>query len=156
VLLQERRFEEADAALREALEIARGALGRDHQLVAIYTINLGALSLARKEPAAAEPLLREGLRIRALAPGVVPSRRRTLLEDDWTLGATKSLLGASLVALGRGDEADAVLREARRDLDSLAPPRSAETKAAVLRLVEFYVPWGRHERAAVSRALLGS
>lgn len=156
VLLQERRFEEADAALREALEIARGALGRDHQLVAIYTINLGALSLARKEPAAAEPLLREGLRIRALAPGVVPSRRRTLLEDDWTLGATKSLLGASLVALGRGDEADAVLREARRDLDSLAPPRSAETKAAVLRLVEFYVPWGRHERAAVSLALLGS
>ncbi len=156
VLLQERRFDEADSAQREALDIARAALGQDHQLVAIYTINLGALRLARKEPAAAEPLLREGLRIRALAPGVVPSRRRTSPEDDWSLGATKSLLGASLVALGREDEADAVLREARRDLDSLAAPQSAETKAAVLRLVELYVSWGRHERAAVSRALLGS
>ena len=86
----------------------------------------------------------------------VPSRRRTFPEDDWKLGATKSLLGASLVALGRDDEADAVLREARRDLDSLSAPQSAETKAAVLRLVELYVSWGRHERAAVSRALLGS
>jgi serine/threonine protein kinase len=156
VLLQERRYEEAAPALQEALEIARGALGRDHQLVAIYTINLGALRLAQKEPAQAEALLREGLRIRALAPGIVPTRRRTFLEDDWSLGATKSLLGASLVALGRNEEAEAVLLEARRDLDSLAAPRSAESKAAVLRLVELYVSWGRHERAAVSRALLGS
>jgi hypothetical protein len=43
-------------------------------------------------------LLRDGLRIRSLAPGVVPSRRRTWLEDDWSLDATKRLLDTALLA----------------------------------------------------------
>jgi hypothetical protein len=123
--------------------------------VAIYTINLGAVRLVERQPAAAEALLRAGLRVRSLAPGIVPSRRRTFREDDWSLAATKSLLGASLAALGRQDEADALLLEARRDLDALPAARSAEMKAAIGRLVELYLPWGRQERAAVSRALLG-
>ena len=49
-------------------------------------------SCARNEPAAAEALLREGLRIRRLAPTIVPLRRRTFLEDDWSIAATESLL----------------------------------------------------------------
>ena len=61
-------------------------------------------------------MLREGFRIRAQAPGVVPGRRRLFLEDDWSLGATKSLLGAALTALKRYEEAEAVLLDARRDL----------------------------------------
>jgi tetratricopeptide (TPR) repeat protein len=152
-MLQQRRDDEAAAAVQEALEIARGALGRDHQLVAIYTINLGAVRLVQRQPAAAEALLREGLRVRSLAPDIVPSRRRTFREDDWSLAAAKSLLAASLAALGRHDEADALLREARRDLDSLPAARSAEMKTAIGRLVELYLPWGRQEREAVSRAL---
>ena len=57
---------------------------------AIYTINLAAVQVAPATPAAAEPLLREGLRIRSRAPGIVPSRRRTIAEDDWSLGAQKA------------------------------------------------------------------
>ena len=117
VLRQRRRYDEAAAVLQEAVDIARAALGTDHQLVAIYTINLASVQLARKEPAAAEALLREGLRVRTKAPGLVPSRRRTFLEDDWSLAATRSLLGASLVALGRSAEAEMVLLQARRDLE---------------------------------------
>jgi eukaryotic-like serine/threonine-protein kinase len=101
VLLRQGRHEEAVAALQAALRIATSALGPDHQLVAIYTINLGAVQLSRSTPAAiaaAEPLLRDGLRIRSLAPGVVPSRRRTWLEDDWSLDATKRLLDTALLA----------------------------------------------------------
>src|SRR6185295_4296946 len=60
-------------------------------------------------------LLREGLRIRALAPQLVPNRRRIFPEDDWTIGATRSLLGVSLTALARYGEAETVLLEARRD-----------------------------------------
>jgi hypothetical protein len=81
--------------LEEALAIARPALGRNHQLVAIYTINLAAVRLARHDAATAETLAREGLRIRSLAPDLVPSRRRMFVEDDWTVGATERVLGAA-------------------------------------------------------------
>jgi eukaryotic-like serine/threonine-protein kinase len=155
VLLLQGRYDEAASALREALDIARPALGRDHQLVAIYTINLASVQLKRNEPAAAEALLREGLRIRVLAPGLVPARRRIFIEHDWSVGATKSLLGASLVALRRYDQAEAVLLDARRDLES-APARGPEMKATIERLLELYVAWGKQDRAAGYRALLGS
>ena len=122
VLRDQGRYDEAAAALEAALHIARPALGSEHQLVAIYTINLAAVYLARGQPEAAEALLREGLRIRALSPQLVPNRRRIFPEDDWSVGATKSLLGASLTALGRYGEAETVLLEARRDLDASASP----------------------------------
>jgi len=156
VLMNERRFDEAAVTLEEALDIARAALGGEHQLVAIYSINLASAQLARRRPAEAEPLLREGLRIRAHAPDVVPSRRRTFVEDDWSLGATKSLLGATLVALRRYDEAETVLLDARGDLASLTPSQPVAVKTTLARLVELYVAWGKRDRAATYRALLGS
>ena len=88
------------------------------------------MQLARQQPAAAEALLREGLRIRARLPDVVPSRRRTFLEDDWSIGATKSLLGAALVALRRYDEAETVLLDAARS-------RSTRPAVAFLLLFRF-------------------
>ncbi|PWT79429.1 MAG: hypothetical protein C5B57_13965, partial [Blastocatellia bacterium] len=156
VLIEQHRYDEAAVALIEASDIARAALGNDHQLVAIYTINLASVQLVRKEPAVAEALLREGLRIRALAPGLVPSRRRAFREDDWSVGAVKSVLGASLVALARYDEAEAVLLDARRDLESMPGGRGTELKATVTRLAELYAAWGKIDRAAEYRALLGS
>jgi eukaryotic-like serine/threonine-protein kinase len=156
VLLDQGRHADAASMLKEALDIARAALGNDHQLVAIYAINLAVVQLERKDPATAEALLREGLRVRARAPGLVPSRRRTRLQDDWSIGATKSLLGASLVGLHRYDEAEAVLLDARRDLETSRPARNAELKSTITRLVELYVASGKHDRAAAYLALLGS
>jgi serine/threonine protein kinase/tetratricopeptide (TPR) repeat protein len=92
VLREQQRYDEAAATLEQAREIASAALGADHQLVAIYTINLAVVELARKKPGDAEALLSEGLRIRTRAPGIVPSRRRTFLDDDWSADATRSLL----------------------------------------------------------------
>ena len=92
VLRGQQRYDEAASVLQEARQIASAALGNGHQLVPIYTINLGAVEFARKNVAAAEALLQEGLRIRARAPGIVPSRRRTFLEDDWSVEATTRLL----------------------------------------------------------------
>src|SRR5262245_9665059 len=92
VLLRQNRYDEAASALQSALDIAGFALGPDHPLVAIYSINLAAVQLERRTPAAAasaELLLRDGLRVRSLAPNVVPTRRRTFAEDDWSVGATK-------------------------------------------------------------------
>jgi serine/threonine protein kinase/tetratricopeptide (TPR) repeat protein len=154
VLRDQGRYDEAAAALQAALDIARPALGSEHQLVAIYTINLASVHLARKEPAAAEALLREGLRIRVLSPQLVPNRRRIFPEDDWSVGATKSLLGASLVALARYSEAEAVLLDARRDLEALPVPPRRDVHATIARLIDLYDAWGKPNRAAIYRAQL--
>lgn len=156
VLVKSGRLDEAEVALREALDIVRAALGSDHQLVAIYTSNAGSVQLAKKQPAAAEPLLREGLRIRSLAPEIVPSRRRTLIEDEWTIGSIKSLLGASLLALGRYDEAETALLEARRDLAASRAARPGDLTATITRLIDLYVAWGKPDTAAAYRAQLGA
>ena len=156
ILRDQGRNDEAAAALEGALAIARPALGSDHQLIAIYTINLASVHLARGEPEAAEPLLREGLRIRALAPQLVPNRRRIFPEDDWSVGATKSLLGAALTALARYGEAETVLLEARRDLDAMSPLPRPDVDANITRLVDLYIAWGKQDKAARYRALLRS
>ena len=155
VLLEERRYDDAATAESEAAAIASSSLGPDHQLAAIYTINLAAVHAAAGKPAAAEPLLREGLRIRSRAPGIVPTRRRTRAEDDWSLGAARSLLGEVLTKLRRFPEAETTLLDARRDLESLPAMGGAEMKNAYSRLVDLYFAWGRPERAASFRALLG-
>ena len=156
VLIAQQRLDEAASSLEEALDIARAALGTEHQLVAIYSLNLGSVQFARHKAAEAEPLLREGLRIRAQAPEIVPGRRRTLLDDDWSLGATKSLLGATLVSLERYHEAETVLLDARTDLASNGSPQGAELRTTLTRLVQLYVAWGKQDRAKSYRALLGS
>jgi serine/threonine protein kinase/tetratricopeptide (TPR) repeat protein len=158
VLLDQGRHEEAISALENALRIAGSALGPDHPLVAIYTINLGAAQLARGTPAAtaaAELLLRDGLRIRLLAPGVVPARRRTFPDNDWSIGGTKSLLGAALLAERRYDEAEGVLLEAERDLAASRDPRG-DMIVTVRRLVMLYDSWGKPTKAAEYRARLHS
>ena len=155
-LRDQRRYDEAAEALQDALRITRGAFGDDHQLVAIYTINLASIQRARNQPALAERLLHEGLRIRSRAPGIVPVRRRTAREDDWTLGAARSLLGACLLAERRYAEAETVLLDARRQLEALPASGGAEMKVAIARLIELYVAWGRTDKAAAFRALLGS
>jgi serine/threonine protein kinase/tetratricopeptide (TPR) repeat protein len=156
VLLEQRRYDDAAAAESEAAAIATSSLGPDHQLFAIYTINLAAVHVAAGEPAAAEPLLREGLRIRSRAPGIVPTRRRTRAEDDWSVGGARSLLGEVLTKLRRFPEAETTLLEARRELESLPAMGGAEMKIAYSRLVDLYFAWGRPARAASFRALLGS
>ena len=155
-LVEQGRYDEAASVLQEALTIALPALGSEHPLIAIYRINLASVHLARKEAGAAEALLRQALQIRARAPGLVPTRRRTFPEDDWSVGATKSLLGAALAALGRYDEAEAALLDARRDLAALPGPQGREATATISRLVALYDAWGRPERAAAYRILLPS
>jgi serine/threonine protein kinase/tetratricopeptide (TPR) repeat protein len=156
VLLDQGRYDEAKAALESALDIARPALGRDHQLVAIYTMNLASVQLARKDPVAAEALVREGLRVRMLAPGLVPNRRRTFPEDDWSIGAGRSLLGATLVARGEFAEAEPVLLDALRELHGMPSPPRRDVTDTVTRLIHLYEAWGRPDSARVYRAQLRS
>jgi eukaryotic-like serine/threonine-protein kinase len=151
VLVALHRPGEAAVALDEALDIGRPVLGIDHQLLAIFSINRAAVYLAQNEARQAEALLRDALRVRSRAPGVLPNRRRALVEDEWGVGATKSLLGASLVALHRYDEAESVLLEARRDLEGVAGTRPDQIATTVDRIRNLYIAWGKSDRAAAYR-----
>ncbi len=153
-LRDQHRSQEADAAQREALAIAKTSLGGGHQLVAIYSLNLATLLLARHQPQEAEPLVRTGLAIRENAPGVVPSRRRTMSEDDWSIGASRSLLGATLAAQRRYAEAETQLLLARRELEAMPGTHTAEIRDTVRRLAALYASWGKPHDAAAYRALL--
>ena len=78
------------------------------------------------------------------------------VDDDWSLGATKSLLGATLLSLRRYNEAETVLLDARNDLASHGTPQPAVMRATLTRLVQLYAAWGKRDRAETYRALLGS
>jgi serine/threonine protein kinase/tetratricopeptide (TPR) repeat protein len=142
VWVAERKYDQAISALETALEIARPVFGTDHQLVGIYTLNLAAAHQARREPETAEALAREGLRIRAIAPELVPARRRIHPDDDWSIGAAKSLLGAALTAERRYPEAETVLLEARRDLEAGPGPQGRDLELTMARLDDLYDAWG--------------
>jgi hypothetical protein len=60
----------------------RAALGSEHQLVAIHTINLASLHLTRKATRSGRGAAARGPANPSLSPELVPSRRRTFLEDD--------------------------------------------------------------------------
>ena len=155
VLARLGRYDEAATAMESALAVAQPALGRQHQLVAIYSINMAAVQLARNAPDAAERLLRDALRVRLLAPHAIPSRRRTLPEDHWSIAAVKSMLGASLMAQRRFADAETVLLEARRELDT-TPALDGDVTLNLARLMDLYVSWGKPAAAAEYRALLST
>jgi tetratricopeptide (TPR) repeat protein len=140
-LRQQGKYDEAASASKGALQIALPALGDDHPLIASYKIGLARVYLARKDAAAAEPLLRQALQI----------RRRVFPEDDWRVGATESLLGEALTALARYDEAETLLVDAYRVLKDVPGAQGREARATLPRLVALYEAWGRPEKAASYR-----
>ncbi len=86
------RLREAAATLDEAVSAARTALGDEHQLVAIYLLERADLHRVSGQPDLARALAEEALRIRALAPDVVPMRRRAFADDAWSLEDGRRLL----------------------------------------------------------------
>jgi tetratricopeptide repeat protein len=155
-LVEQGRLDEAAGALQPALDVARPR----SDVIISWSRSTRSTShpcTCAKDRAAAEALAREGLRIRTLAPGLVPSRRRTFIEDDWSVGATKSLLGAALVALGRFSDAETTLLDALHDLEATPSASRRDLTKTVTRLIQLYMrPGWTPERAAMYRAMLGA
>lgn len=134
---------EAEALYRQALAIYDvRALPRRHPDRAIFLRNLAAL-LAKRDPAAAEPLAREALGIfSAVQPG------------SWRVVEDKSVLGAALAGLGRFEEAEPLLVDSYRQLARWPGEGRRHARVALERLVDLYGSWRREDKAAPWRALL--
>jgi tetratricopeptide (TPR) repeat protein len=125
-LLEQGKYDEAASVLDEGIRMARASLGDDHALMAFGKIYMARVDLGRRDAAAAEPLLRDALRIRL----------RILPPDDWRVGVPKSILGQALTELGRFDEARALLMDAQRVLRNIPGAQGLEAKANRARLAE--------------------
>ena len=112
------RLDEAATTLDEALSMARATLGADRPVVAALEIERAQVHLDRGEAAAAEPLLKHGLHV----------QRLSCPENGWRIASTKSLLGGSLLGLGRLAEAEPLLMEASRILKEIPGPQGRETQ----------------------------
>ncbi len=68
------------------------------------------------------------------------------------MGVPKSLLGETLTALGRYDEAERLLLEAHGVLKDIPGQQRREAMATRARLVALYEAWGRPEKTISYRA----
>jgi len=123
-LLEEGKYDEAASDARQGIRIVEATSGRDHPVIAFGEIYLARVHLARHEPALAEPLLRDALRI----------RQRSFQPDDWRIAVARSVLGAALTALGRYEEAEALLLDAQRVLKDVPGAQAQEAEANRARL----------------------
>jgi hypothetical protein len=121
VLVHARELQAAESAVREGLRLAEESGMRLEQ---IELLNLWAeICLDGSEPAAAEELARESLRIASLAD----------CQFQWGAAEAGHLLGHALVRADRRDLARSVLETAWSLRVELADPRAGQTEV-LLRL----------------------
>jgi tetratricopeptide (TPR) repeat protein len=130
-LREQHRLPEAQAALEEAIALAVPASGAESRPVAAYRVNLARVYLAKQDATSAEPLLRQALAVRL----------RAFEPDDWRIGLTRSLLGDALTSLGRYEEAETLLIEARRVLKPVPGMQGREAADTATRLTRLYELW---------------
>jgi eukaryotic-like serine/threonine-protein kinase len=140
----QKRYHKADPLLKENLDISRRKFGHSHPEVARLLARLGQNRLMQGEYAAAEPLLRECLAIRAAK-----------LPDVWLTFHARSQLGGSLIGQKKYAEAEPLVltgyegmqaREAGLDKNWLIE--------ASARIVALYDAWGKPRAAAAWRSKL--
>jgi serine/threonine-protein kinase len=174
---------EAEKLYREVLAMRRKLFDGHNPKVAASLSNLAFVLLAEGRPAEAEPFAREALAItppdhpnravflRHLAAALVgqgKGREAELTAREalsifqavkrgplWRKPDAESVLGSCLVTEGRFAEAEPLLLGSYSILK--ADPEGARyAPAALQRIVDLYIAWGRLDRAIAWRALAGS
>lgn len=101
VLIELEDYNEAEKLLDEALSIFEEAFPDDHPRIASVELRMGQLAYHRGEYEKAKELLTKAL----------PIAEKTF-NAPWKTAGAKSILGHTLIALGRSDEAEPYLRDA--------------------------------------------
>jgi serine/threonine-protein kinase len=135
------RLDEAAGLYRQALEIQRSSLGESHRNTAITMKSLASVLAASGDAAQARDLAADAVRI-----------FRVSNEPAWRVADAESVLGISLVRLGRRAEAEDLLV---KSYDVLKGDKQDKlTHDALERLAVFYEMTGREVEAEEYRALL--
>ncbi len=128
----------------EATTSTRAILGDDHPQLAFFAGQWSAhalILLTEKQPAAAEPLLRQCLDI-----------RRKSQPDAWTTYNTQSRLGGALFGQKKYTEAEPLLLKGYQGMkerqDKIQAPNKIRLTEALERLVQLYEATGKKDEAA--------
>ncbi len=133
-------LEDAEVLARDALE-GWLEIGSDRTLhVPRSMIILGNVMTTSSRFEKAELLLRETL-------AIIDERRLKAADVSSVGGQARSVLGQCLAGLGHYDEAESLMLEGYRMLQTVEPMRRIHTNNARLRLVALYEDWGKPEKA---------
>jgi tetratricopeptide (TPR) repeat protein len=135
------RLGEARALLEEAIRLSQPLLAADHPRFLGYTVNLARVRIESGDGASTEASLREAL----------ASRQKVMAQNDWRISQAQALLGASLLAQGRMEEAEPLMLAADAILKPIPGPQARERSANRARLVKLYTALGRPTDAAAFR-----
>lgn len=138
VLLAEGRPREAEPFAREALGMATRGVPR-----AVFLRHLAAVLVAQGKGGEAEPLARESLAIFKMSE-----------TSPWRTPDAESVLGSCLAAQGRFAEAEPLLLGSYPILKADVGEGGRYASAALRRIIDLYMAWGRPERAVVYQQLL--
>ena len=134
--------EGAEKCYLEAVAIADKTLGPDHQERASYLRNLAVALLALGRSAEAEDAAREAVTVFRKAERPVP----------WRIADAESVLGGSLAAQRRFEEAEPLLVQSYPVLAKDQGNGAKRASEALKRATDLYIAWGKPERAAEFQA----
>jgi tetratricopeptide (TPR) repeat protein len=145
VLIELGDIDKAEPLARDALAEARALFGNQHLRAALAMKTLGRILLERGQPEEAEPLLREC---------AATCRRLSMSNEEKTCLAAEAdgALGACLLVLKRFEEAEPLLLNAYRVIDSDGGTGQQQVKQALQRILDLYDAWGKPAEAAEWRA----
>ena len=114
-LEMQRRLDEAESLPREAFALVAGALGDDNLRVAAMAVDPARVRIAQGHAAGVEDMTRRALAV----------RERMLPVGHWRIAEAQALLGASLAAQRRFEEARRSMEAADRTFKPIPGGNSA-------------------------------
>jgi serine/threonine protein kinase/tetratricopeptide (TPR) repeat protein len=131
----------AEAYYRAALSMAEETLQADDPERATYLRNLASVMISEGKAAEAEASARKAGEV-----------FRASKSRPWQIADADSVLGASLAAQGKFQEAEQLLTQSYPILLKDSGDGAKHAAEARQRIVDLYTAWGKPERAAVFRA----
>ena len=118
------RFRDAEPLLQESLKISSSELGADHPRTVGIALDLARVQVGRGEGARMESMTRHALDV----------RQRIYAAGHWRIAEAQALLGASLMAQRRNDEAEPLMIAADQALKPIAGRQNRDREANRARL----------------------
>ena len=131
-------LEAAEKMFRRSLDIRLTKLGKDHASVGVSLNNLALVRYERGAWPDGEHLIRQAIQIFEDA----------WPKDHWRQANARGILGACLMAAGRHEQAEPLMREAYKTLLAKKGPEATYTSEAKDRLRQLYISQGRDYKAA--------